>query len=206
MRSTRYLAWGGIAGPVAFTGAWLTAGALRPGYRPVEDTISRLAASGAPNRWLMTAGFVTYGVGLPLYARALRHAAPGPAWLAAIGTGVATLAVAAAPLAVSPALDTLHAVAAGAGYLTLAAVPVLAARPLRRAGLGAAAAVSTAVAAGCALTLVASVGTSATGALQRAGLGAGHAWVAASAWWILAGRSLPEPPPAPTGATGATGA
>ena len=47
-------------------------------------------------------------------------------------TGVATLAVAAAPLDHSDAIDTLHGACATFGYVTLAATPLLAARPLEQ--------------------------------------------------------------------------
>ena len=79
----------------------------------------------------MTAGFVVFGVGLPLYAWALRRVVPRPVWVAAAATGVATLAVAAAPLEHSATTDRWHGVFAGIGYATLAATPLLAARPLR---------------------------------------------------------------------------
>ena len=185
----RGLAWAGLSGPVAFTGAWAAGAALRPGYRPTRETISRLAASGAPHREVMSAGMVALGVSLPVYAVALRRAVPGPAWWAAGATGVATLAVAALPLDRSAATDLLHAAAAGVGYLTLAAVPALAAGRLRRARHHRAALLSAVVATACGGCLAASLTTQATGAWQRAGLGAGHAWVAASALWMLAGGS-----------------
>ncbi len=188
--SCRRLAWGGVAGPVGFTGAWVAAAALRPAYQPVEDTISRLAAVGATNRWLMTAGFVAFGVGVPLYARALRDAVPGCAWMAAVGTGVATLGVAAVPLEVSGAVDTVHDIAAGAGYVALAAIPLLAAPAFRTGRRRRAATMSTAAGASCAVVLLSSLAGTATGALQRAGLGIGHAWVVASAVWMLAGGRI----------------
>src|SRR3954451_23783514 len=94
----RRLVWGGLVGPAAFLSTWIVSGALRHGYSPVEDAISRLAAVGAPRRLIMTAGFVGFGIGVPVYAAALRAAVPGPAWKTAVATGAATLAVAATPL------------------------------------------------------------------------------------------------------------
>ena len=73
-------AWGGIVGPAAFVSAWLVGGAMRRGYMPVDAGISRLAAVGAPTRPLMMAGFVGFGVGVPVYAVALRGSVPGSAW------------------------------------------------------------------------------------------------------------------------------
>jgi hypothetical protein len=44
---------------------------LTKGYSPVQESISRLAAVGAPKRRLMTAGFVCFGVAVPAYGVAL---------------------------------------------------------------------------------------------------------------------------------------
>ncbi len=129
----RSAAWGGIIGPAAFIGAWALGGAITSGYSPVEDAISRLAAVHAETRPLMTAGFVIFGVGLPVYACALRDALAGPAWCTAAAAGIATLLVAAAPLDHSATVDTLHGVFAGTGYVALALTPLLAIRPLRSA-------------------------------------------------------------------------
>lgn len=102
--------------------------AAAAGYSPVDDAISRLAAEGADARTLMTLGFVAFGVGVPCFGLALRRAVAGPAWVAAVVTGLATLGVAATPLDRSPAVDDLHAAAATVGYLSLVALPLLAAR------------------------------------------------------------------------------
>ena len=185
MKSGRRCAWGGVAGPAGFVGAWVVAGALTERYSPVNDAISRLAAVHAPQRGIMTAGFVTFGVAVPLFGLALRDHLPGPAWMSAVGTGLATLGVAALPLDVSPAVDAAHGVAATAGYVTLAAVPLFAARPLARLGFRGAAAASAATGAASALCLAATVIGSRHGLFQRAGLTLGDAWVAATAVWIL---------------------
>ena len=127
----RRAALGGIVGVAGFVAAWLWCGAVRPGYDPVDDAISQLAAVGAPDRRLMTAGFVAFGVGIPLYAQALRAALDGPAWITATLTGLATLGVAAAPLGRA---DTAHNLFAGFGYITLAATPLLASIAMPRPG------------------------------------------------------------------------
>ena len=175
------LAWGGAVGPAAFIGAWAIGGAVTSRvYAPVNDTISQLAAVEAPTRPLMTAGMLTFGVAVPLYALALRRALPGKAWIAAAATGVATLGVAAAPLDRSELVDNLHVVAAGAGYVTLAAVPVLARKALVDAGRARLAAFGVVMAAAAAVALPVSLVVSQTGLFQRIGLTAGDLFLIAS--------------------------
>jgi hypothetical protein len=183
----RALALGGLVGPAGFLGAWVVGGALTTGYSPVEDAISRLAAVDASTRGLMTAGFVTFGVGVPLYGIALRQRLPGRAWVAAVATGLATLGVAAAPLDHSSTVDLVHGSFASAGYATLAAVPLLAAGPLRRAGRAGWAAVSLTAGVASALCLLATLAGSHHGLFQRAGLTIGDAWLVASAVALLRG-------------------
>lgn len=186
--SVRTAALGGIIGPASFIGAW-TAGALTTSapYSSIDDAISRLAAVGSDTRWLMTAGFVTFGVSLPVYASALRATVPGAAWMTAAATGIATLAVAAAPLDHSDTVDRLHSIFAGLGYLTLAATPLLAASPLRAMGhhrlsrFGVAAGVASATALALTTTGLPS------GLFQRVGLTVTDAWIIASALAITRG-------------------
>ena len=130
----RSLAWGGVIGPVGFVTAWATAGAVTSGYSPIEDAVSRLAAIHAPTRWVMTAGFVCFGVAVPVYSLALREAIAGRAWLAAMVTGLATFGVAAVPLDVSKTTDLVHGGFASVGYASLALTPLLAAGPLAARG------------------------------------------------------------------------
>jgi hypothetical membrane protein len=190
-------AWGGIVGPAAFISAWLVGGAEHGGgYSPVDDAISRLAAIGASTRPLMTAGFVGFGVAVPVYAMALKAAVPGPAWKTAVATGLATLGVAAFPLDKSSTIDQVHAAMAALGYLTLAATPLLAARPLAAAGHRRAASLSVVVGVGSGLCLVGTLVGPAHGLLQRIGLTMGDAWLISSAAWILAGRRAGRAPAA----------
>jgi len=159
----------------------------------VDDTISRLAAVGTPDRGLMTAGFLGFGVGVPIYSLALQASVPGPAWKAALGTGLATLAVAAAPLDASVSTDRLHNAFAALGYATLVATPLLAARQLAAAGHPRAWAASMATGVASGTCLAASLFVSRPGLLQRLGLTVGDAWLAASAGWILSGgRAMPQ--------------
>lgn len=155
------------------------------GYSAVADPISRLAAADADTRPLMTAGFVVFGVSLPVFATALRRVAgDGPA-AAAAATGLATLAVAALPLDRSAAVDSWHGVAAGVGYIALAATPLLAAGPLRRrgwsrlAGAGVVAGVTSLVALGLSSTALP------TGLFQRVGLTVTDVWIMATAAVLL---------------------
>lgn len=179
----------GIAGPVAFVGAWLVGGLLRDGFDPLEQAISQLAREGTPDRALMTAGLVAFGVLLPVWAVVLgRVLGSGAVRAAVVIAGLATLAVAALPLTREPGgtQDLLHALAAATGYVAMAATPLLAAGPLRRRGHRTAATVSTAVGLVSAACLVGTVALgSGSGGLQRAGLGVVDAWHVAAASWVL---------------------
>lgn len=186
----------GILGPAAFIAAWTVAGALTAGYSSVDEAISRLAAVGAPNRPLMTAGFVGFGLGIGVYALALRRHLRGPAWAALAGSGAATLGVALFPLGKSSAVDVVHNLAAGLGYLSLAAVPLLAARPLCETGHGRAALVSVAAAGLAGACLAATLLGPLHGLLQRAGLTVLDAWLMASA--LALARSNRRSPTAPS--------
>ena len=178
----RAAALGGVIGPAAFIGAWLTGAAVTsPPYSSTQDAISRLAAVGSDTRWLMTAGFVTFGLSLPAYATALRDAVPGRAWIAATATGLATLAVAVTPLDRSQTIDRLHGVFAGFGYLTLAATPLLAAAPLAAMGHRRLARSGVAAGAASAVALVLTTTSLPTGLFQRVGLTVTDAWIVASA-------------------------
>ncbi|MCD9624083.1 DUF998 domain-containing protein [Rhabdothermincola salaria] len=190
----RVAALGGLVGPAAFIGAWLVGGAVAgAGYSPVDDAISRLAAVDADTRALMTAGFVVFGVSLPAYGVALGRAVPGATWAgaAAAATGLATLGVALTPLDCSTLVDQWHAVFAGLGYLTLAATPLLAARPLWRRGhrLLARLGVATGAVSGAALVLTAT--ELPTGVFQRLGLTVTDLWIMVTAAALLTGRVGP---------------
>jgi hypothetical membrane protein len=182
---TKRRALGGIIGPAAFVTAWAACGAAKRGYSPVDDAISRLAAVGTATRPFMTAGFVCFGVSVPIYATALRRHLPGSAWLTAVSTGIATLGVAAFPLDVSATIDTVHGVMATIGYATLAATPLLAVRPLTSAGHREAATISLAAGVVAGLSLAATVLGPAHGLFQRMGLTTGDLWLAASAVALL---------------------
>lgn len=179
----------GIVGPVSFVSAWVVSGLLTGReYSPIDDAISRLAAVGADTRVLMSAGFIVFGVSLPLFGQVVRNSIDGPAWIAATLTGLATLGVAATPLDWSAGIDRLHGVFAGFGYITLALTPLLAARPLFRsgqpmlAGAGLVAGAVSSVALGLTLSDLPS------GLTQRTGLTATDAWIVALAATLLKRR------------------
>lgn len=172
----RFLAVGGVAGPVAFVAAWALLGARAEDYDPTRDAISDLAALGAPNRPVMTAGLLALGAGMAAYGAALR---PRPSWPLPVLNGMTAAAVAALPL--GGAYDDAHGAAAGLGYVTLAAIPVLGARGLRPAW--AAVSVTTGLVSG--LCLLATVLLPWDGLFQRLGLTVAHAWVVVSALGLL---------------------
>lgn len=63
----------GIAGPVAFTGAWIAGSLLQTGHRAVDIQISGLAAPDARDPWLMITGFLVLGGCSVAFGAALRE-------------------------------------------------------------------------------------------------------------------------------------
>lgn len=176
---------GGVLGPAMFLLGWII-GALRTdGYSIVEDAISRLAAVGASTRWLMSAGFIGFSVGVAIYAYGLRSILDGPAWIAALIASIATLGVALFPLDHSGVVDLLHGAAAITGYVALSALPLCAAPELARRGHLRAARLSRVCATISAVALATTLLGPAHGLFQRIGVTVGDAWIAASAIWLL---------------------
>ena len=186
--------------PTSFVGAWLVGGLMADGYDPLSDAISRLAAEGAPTRLLMTAGLVAFGVLVPVWARVLGDRLGSPALRRVVATaGLAALAVALLPLTREGGTlqDALHTVAAGIGYVAMAATPLVAAPLLRRRGHSHAAAASVAVGILSATSLVATLvvgedGTVGSGGFQRLGLTVVDAWHVVAATAVLS-RLLRRP-------------
>jgi hypothetical membrane protein len=108
-------------------GGWTLAAARQPpGYNPVRDTISSLAARGATDRWIMTAALLAVGVCYVMTGAGLRQAR----WAgrgALMGGGVATMMVAVFPQPVR-GNGVSHTIAATIAFTALAVWPVLAAR------------------------------------------------------------------------------
>ena len=184
----RWCALSGLIGVVAFITDWLILGATRSGYSPVGDAISELAVPGTSTRGAMTVGFVAFGVGVPLYALALRRALPGPAWISALTTGLATIGVAAAPLRVA---DAAHGIAAGVGYVTLVGVPLLAVFSFRARNARGWMWASVACGLASTIALTASLAEPGHGLTQRLGLGITDLWIIATAWTMWHSGRLP---------------
>ena len=118
----------GVA-PVALIGSWTIAAARRAGFDStnfdsMRDTISALAAVGAPDRWIVTTGLGITGICHLLTAAGLSAGRPrGRAVLAA--AGLATLGVAAFPLPGEHGASGAHTVAATTAFLALSVWPAL---------------------------------------------------------------------------------
>jgi hypothetical membrane protein len=67
----------GIAGPAAFTGAWIVSSLRQTGYPAAEIQISGLAAPDARDPWIMVAGFVVLGGCTVAFGAALHEALGG---------------------------------------------------------------------------------------------------------------------------------
>ena len=158
----------------------MVAGALRSGYDPVTDAISRLAELGAPNRWIVTSGMVAFGLGVLAFAGLLQRAAT----TALIVAGLASFAVAAFPCTQGcpgggSFTDVAHVVAAAAFYVSFVLVPLL----HHRRGP----AVAVAIVAAVALALHGG-GIGPNGLLQRVGLTLLDAWLLVTALGYVRGE------------------
>jgi hypothetical membrane protein len=113
------------AAPVFLAGGLALAQSRQPpGYNPVRDTISALAATGATDRWVMTSALAAVGACHVVTAAGLRPARNAGRVVLAVG-GTATVLVAAFP---QPAHgnSVAHTVAATVAFLALASWPVVA--------------------------------------------------------------------------------
>jgi hypothetical membrane protein len=207
----------GVAGPAAFTLAWVAGSLRQPGLSFAAPQISGLAADNATDPWIMISGFVVlggcsvgFGAALAAGLGGYRAAGPGPALIQAAGV----LAIAAGLLRRDHVLLTAgpeswhnhaHDVVSAASYVLLVAGPVLLAWRLRRdsrwrrlAGPLAAAAVA---AAGLLIAFYAAPHDSWDGTLQRIAVSLPLAAVAAVA--VRLAQLVPakpgEPQRAPAG-------
>ncbi|MGZ4601153.1 MAG: DUF998 domain-containing protein [Oryzihumus sp.] len=123
--------WGlasAIAAPVLLVGGWTWAQAVQPApFDPVRQTISALAATGAPHRVVMTVALLGLGVAHATTALAVRPAATAGRLTLAVG-GVATFLVALLPLPSPSGSAAAHTAAASTAFAALAVWPVLASR------------------------------------------------------------------------------
>jgi len=67
----------GIAGPAAFTGAWIASSLRQTGYPAAEIQLSGLAAPGARDPWIMLTGFLVLGGCTVAFGTALHEALGG---------------------------------------------------------------------------------------------------------------------------------
>ena len=73
----RAAAAAGIAGPVAFTAAWIAGSLRQTGHRGTEIQLSGLAASDARDPWIMLTGFLVLGGCTIAFGAALHDALGG---------------------------------------------------------------------------------------------------------------------------------
>jgi hypothetical membrane protein len=144
LRWLRIGAAAGVAGPVAFTLAWVAGSLRQPGLSFAAAQISGLAAENAVDPWLMIGGFVALGGCAVGFGAALaaglgghRVAGPGPALIEVAGA----LAIAAGLLRrdhvlLSPGPESwhnhAHDVVSAASYVLLISGPLVLAWRLRR--------------------------------------------------------------------------
>lgn len=110
--------------PVFFIGGAIAAGALSPGYDPVRQTISELAAGDAPTRVLMTTFFVLTGL-CHLVTVTFARGIGIPGRIAFLVGALASLGVAAFPLPSVAGTSATHTSFAIVGFVLLAAWPLL---------------------------------------------------------------------------------
>jgi Protein of unknown function (DUF998) len=136
-------AWCGIAGPAAFTAAWVAGSLRQPGYSAGQVQLSGLAAMDARDPQIMMAGFVGLGVCSVAFGTALgRVAAAGKAgpWL--ITTAGAAVVAAGLfrrdhMLLTGPGFggeswhNQVHDLVSDVAYGAMVAVPLVLARRLR---------------------------------------------------------------------------
>jgi hypothetical protein len=76
----RALAVGAIAAQVVFVAAWIVAGAIEPGYSPVDSYVSELGADDAAHAWIVNAGILVFAAGFAFLAAGLSIVLRGRPW------------------------------------------------------------------------------------------------------------------------------
>ncbi|KRE60383.1 DUF998 domain-containing protein [Nostocoides sp. Soil756] len=113
---------------VALVGGWTWAADLvGAGFDPRSESISALASLATPHRWVMTTALVVTGLAHCVTAAALGAARRAGRVALALG-GLATVAVALAPLPSRTESSSLHTAVATASFVLLALWPVVGAR------------------------------------------------------------------------------
>ncbi len=164
------------AAPILLVGGFTVAAARQPpGYDPVRDTISALAARGATDRWVMTAALAGLGFSYLATAAGLRPGRTAGRVVLAAG-GLATVGVATFP---QPAHgnSVAHTIAATLAFGALALWPALAAgRSGPRLLAPAASATAVIVMVGLVLWFVAEIHGGQRGLAERVAAGAEALW------------------------------
>jgi hypothetical membrane protein len=120
-RPAIYSAW---LAPVLFIGGTVVAGLASPGYDPVRQTISELAAGDAPTRFFTTTFFILTGLCHLVTVGFARGIAPAGRVAFLIGA-LASIGVAFFPLPSVAGRSATHNAFAIVGFILLAAWPVL---------------------------------------------------------------------------------
>jgi hypothetical protein len=139
-----------VAGPMAFTGAWVIASATQDGYNPWREDESALAALSAAHAWITITGDLLLGAGTLALAAGLARALTGRDVTVAAGllltAGFAILVQAVAredcstQLAACAASERagdvswhhqLHGAASVVAFFTILGAPLVLARPFR---------------------------------------------------------------------------
>ena len=143
MKAGRLAAWGGVAGPLIFTGAWVVGSLRQAGLSPGEVQLSGLAADDASDPQVMIAGFAVLGAcSVALGAALRREAGPettGP-WLVMVGGGAVIAAgvfrrdhmlLAGPGFSGESWHNQVHDVASFVAYAAMLAAPLVLARRFR---------------------------------------------------------------------------
>ena len=165
------------AAPVLLVGGWTIAAARQPpGYDPIRDTISALAARGATDRWVMTSALAGLGACHVITAMGARPVRRVGRFVLA-GGGGATVLVAAFPQPVR-GNSVAHTIAAGVAFIALATWPLFAAPRKGTAPLLTlpASAAASAVLLGLVVWFAAELHGSQRGLAERAAAGAQALW------------------------------
>jgi hypothetical membrane protein len=113
-----------ISAIIIFGGSTLIAEVITPGFDPVRQTISELAAGDAPTRVFVTIAFVLTGACHMLTA-SFTPGIGAPGRVALFAAGISTELVAAFPLPTMASTSTAHRFAAMLGFVLLAVWPAL---------------------------------------------------------------------------------
>lgn len=143
MKLIRLAAYGGVAGPVLFTAAWMVSSLRQAGHPATEVQLSGLAATDARDPQLMMAAFMVLGccsIGLGAALRRVPAARSAGPWLV-MAAGAATVAAGVFRrdhmLLTGPGFageswhNQVHDVVSGVAYVAMLAAPLVLGRRFR---------------------------------------------------------------------------